>query len=317
MSEGVDGQWTLAKKVNPAAKWIAFISYTRKDDEAYDGIVTKLHTSLQRQLRGCGGNVYLDRNSSRDSVNFKKGVSSVLEDRPVFIPILSPAWFESPECDWEYSQFAVLTNQEEYDRDHYPLPKLGEGEVIPVSFGDMNEIRKSFSRHKASELFMAPALLDLEEAWVRDEIFRQIVDALRKKIQKYWSGREWRLDQNATVSTIAGDTQTPMPAVLESRGQGPIGSDDLSSHGTFLALIRQRCLALNLSTANLPEWLNDVAPPPDGWDHTDSQNLLIDMVVTWLAEDGAITKQWLNGVLHEMGAVTPNRSAKVATQGAK
>jgi hypothetical protein len=317
MSEmGANDSWTLAVKAEPAAKWNAFISYVRDDDDAYGGIVTRLHTMLQGQLAECGGNVYLDKASSLRSVNYREGVKSVLRDFPVFIPILSPRWFRSEECVWEYSQFAVLTHHEDYDEDHYPLPLPGRGEVIPVSLGDINEIRKSFNGHKARELLMAPGeeLLNLEVVLDRDETLQPFVSALRDPIREYWRKREWRLDPPSASSTTTGEIEGPTARRLGSRTQEPIDSADLSPSGTFLDWLQQRCLTLNLSTESLPAWLGDVGRPFDGWNGTAPQTLLVDMLLTQLSKDEATPRRWLDGLLRDMGVVDSRRSAKAGTQ---
>lgn len=92
-----------------AAPVNVFISYTRDDNDGFDGIVSALHARLLAFLRANvldePVRVYMDIKSNPLGDDWTELERMAVEDARIFIPVVTTNWLRSPECGKEFRQF--------------------------------------------------------------------------------------------------------------------------------------------------------------------------------------------------------------------
>jgi len=236
---GAAAAQSLASKTSDNTKWIAFVCYTRHDDEAYNGAVSKLAMKLSQQLTrfgdGKNANIYLDAVSSTRSQDFREGVKDVFKDIPVFIPVLSTMWFKSPECLWECEQFLIRVHEGEHDTDRWKLPGRHRAMFFPITFESMSALKKAHSTPQTEKLFFAPGqeVGDLIDGYEGTQKFMAITTKLKEVITEWWDDRQWLVsDQQGGDGTVDANkavsdaTNTPLDTP-HGQTHGPSLADDL------------------------------------------------------------------------------------------
>ena len=85
----------------------AFFSYVHADDE-YDRGITQLHAALEGEARlqiGTEFPIFLDRDDLLWGDNWKQRIDESLDTVSLLIPVITPAFFRSPECRRELERF--------------------------------------------------------------------------------------------------------------------------------------------------------------------------------------------------------------------
>lgn len=86
-----------------------FWSYVHKDDEAEGGRIRQLAADVADQFEMLTGDVlqfFLDRNALQWGDDWKQRIDEAIAAGDLFIPILTPRYFMSPECRRELTSFA-------------------------------------------------------------------------------------------------------------------------------------------------------------------------------------------------------------------
>ena len=95
----------------PHAPFDVFLSYARADNHPPDpqqGWVTALHAFIQRAARLPGGvapRVFFDTQDIRDYEDWRHRILEALRHSKVLLVCLSPAYFNSKNCRWEWEHF--------------------------------------------------------------------------------------------------------------------------------------------------------------------------------------------------------------------
>jgi len=103
---------------------IAFLSYTRKDDEFFGGYITAFRKTLENAVQVVTGDrgfrVFQDLEGIVVGENWRKKLSAVIQRSSFFVPMLSPLFFNSDPCRAEVGEF--LEHERALRRDDLILP---------------------------------------------------------------------------------------------------------------------------------------------------------------------------------------------------
>ncbi len=103
---------------------VAFLSYTRMDDEFFGGYVTAFRQTLQNAVHVVTGEktfeVFQDVEGIVVGENWRKKLAEVIQTSSFLVPILSPLFFNSKPCRDEVAQF--LEHERTLHRDDLILP---------------------------------------------------------------------------------------------------------------------------------------------------------------------------------------------------
>jgi CheY-like chemotaxis protein len=103
---------------------MAFLSYTRKDDEFFGGYVTAFRKTLEQAVQVVTGNeafrVFQDIEGIVIGEPWRKKLKEVLNASSFFVPMVSPLFFNSEPCREEVRIF--LAHERDTDRDDLVLP---------------------------------------------------------------------------------------------------------------------------------------------------------------------------------------------------
>jgi hypothetical protein len=101
-----------------ATNTVAFISYTHVDDKYEDGAIAKLARRLENALRKFTGMrdlaIFFDRDSIAWGDAWKVRIAQGLADSMFLIPIVTPSYLTSDQCQEEVEQFCRLTGSERH-----------------------------------------------------------------------------------------------------------------------------------------------------------------------------------------------------------
>lgn len=89
-------------------KPVAFLSYTRADDEYEHGALTRFHDELSRTLRFLHGDridIFLDVHDIALGQDIRRRIREALNEIILLIPIITPSYFKSPWCREELELF--------------------------------------------------------------------------------------------------------------------------------------------------------------------------------------------------------------------
>jgi cobaltochelatase CobT len=91
----------------------AFLSYTRLDDQAHYGGITKLRAALELQVRAVTGDDGFEIFQDVDRIALGKHWPRLLDETlaavPFLIPVLSPRFFKSEPCRDELRSFSTMS----------------------------------------------------------------------------------------------------------------------------------------------------------------------------------------------------------------
>lgn len=103
---------------------LAFLSYTRKDDDFFGGYITEFRKLLENAVHVVTGDrsfrVFQDVEGIVLGENWQKKLNEVVDRSSFFVPMLSPLFFNSDACRDESEQF--LAHERSLERDDLILP---------------------------------------------------------------------------------------------------------------------------------------------------------------------------------------------------
>ncbi len=156
------------------SRTVAFFSYTHSDDEASQGLLSKIRETLEHRVRFYLGEpveIFQDVDSIKTGDDWERKLESALATAAYLIPILTPSLFRSDFCRREIQWF--------FDRED----QLGRGEIVlPVYFASIRHYSKS-----APDKLVARCAARQHLDWVKPEFRRKRVidDDLYAEIDKF------------------------------------------------------------------------------------------------------------------------------------
>jgi cobaltochelatase CobT len=87
---------------------IAFLSYVRSDDDHDEGRITAFRTRLEGEVRMQTGKpfpIFQDRNDIAWGQHWEERIGKSLYDVTFLIPVITPSFFQSPNCLSEFNAF--------------------------------------------------------------------------------------------------------------------------------------------------------------------------------------------------------------------
>lgn len=103
---------------------LAFLSYTRKDDEFFGGYITAFRKTLENAVHVVSGQesfrVFRDVEGIVIGEKWEQKLASVIHESSFFVPMLSPLFFNSAPCRQEVELF--LKHERSLGRDDLLLP---------------------------------------------------------------------------------------------------------------------------------------------------------------------------------------------------
>lgn len=106
------------------AQSLAFLSYTRKDDEFFGGYITAFRKMLENAVHVVTGDesfqVFQDVDGIVIGEKWQKKLNHVIHQSSLFVPMLSPLFFSSKPCTEEVQEF--LKHERSLKRDDLILP---------------------------------------------------------------------------------------------------------------------------------------------------------------------------------------------------
>lgn len=93
----------------------AFLSYARKDNERAENKILEFATLLEEEIQQRSGDskfrIYVDREQHEWGVNWRNCINEGIDEAVVFIAVISPTYFQRPECINEFEQFVNKQNR--------------------------------------------------------------------------------------------------------------------------------------------------------------------------------------------------------------
>ena len=106
------------------ARFAAFLSYARLDDEFEDGRVTAFRERLENGVRQWTGQrdlrIFQDTRNIQWGMQWREAIKTALEDVFLLFPIMTPLYFQSQACQEEYGLF--LGRERQLGRNDLILP---------------------------------------------------------------------------------------------------------------------------------------------------------------------------------------------------
>lgn len=103
---------------------LAFLSYTRKDDEFFGGYITEFRKTLENAVHVVSGSeafkIFQDVEGIVIGESWKKKLSDVISASSFFVPMVSPLFLSSEPCRDEVNEF--LEHERSLGRDDLILP---------------------------------------------------------------------------------------------------------------------------------------------------------------------------------------------------
>jgi CheY-like chemotaxis protein len=120
---------------------LAFLSYTRKDNEFFGGYITAFRRALENAVHVVSGEeqfrIFQDVDGIVIGENWQKKLDEVINKSSFLVPMLSPLFFNSQPCRYEVCQF--LEHERALHRDDL---------ILPVYFFDSPKLEKDEERAK-------------------------------------------------------------------------------------------------------------------------------------------------------------------------
>ena len=195
---------------------LAFLSYTRKDDEFFGGYITEFRKMLENAVHVVTGEesfqVFQDIDGIVIGENWRKKLADAIGSSSFFVPMLSPLFFSSKPCREEAGQF--LEHERALSRDDL---------ILPIYFLETAKLEKEDEKAKdtlASELanrqmfdWRTQANVPLKEPAAREAVLK-LARAIEKAIHRLEAGND--------IVGIAAD------ALTATRSQPKRGGDTLA-----------------------------------------------------------------------------------------
>ena len=177
-----------SRSTDEKARWVAFISYSWRDEQAYDGLIHKMAQKLSMRL-DLNKTIKSETPPFIPDVTFSEVITP--NEIPVFIAVISSAWFNSEVCLSECEQFLIRAHGTEYDPAHWRPPRPDRGLFLPVTLEDTMTLKKSYGTRKMEDLFFGPGIhvYDLRAGWFDPNEFRRIITELKNEISRWWNNR--------------------------------------------------------------------------------------------------------------------------------
>jgi CheY-like chemotaxis protein len=150
------------------AQPLAFLSYTRKDDDFFGGYITAFRKVLETAVHVVTGEetfrVFQDVEGIVIGENWKKKLDDVIHESSFLVPMLSPLFFSSGPCRDEVTEF--LAHERSLSRDDLILPVyfLSSAKLEKDEEKDLDPIAKELAarqmfdwREKANVPLQEPA----------------------------------------------------------------------------------------------------------------------------------------------------------------
>ncbi len=109
-----------------------FISYVRKDNEDFAGVVDKLKQQLEGRFHAATGRkltIFLDREAIDWGADWRSSIRSSVQAATFFIPVVTMRYFESPACREELLAFYQNASQLGVTQLILPIVLTGAGEI--------------------------------------------------------------------------------------------------------------------------------------------------------------------------------------------
>lgn len=151
---------------------VAFFSYRRPDDEATDGLISKIHQVMQNRLvpyLGEDVEIFLDTDDIKTGDDWPERLQQALDAANYLIPILSPNFFKSDYCRRELERF--FEKEDELNR--YDM-------VLPVYLFEI----PNYSIHADDELIAKTARRN-HENWLAFNASTEVDQEFRSQISKF------------------------------------------------------------------------------------------------------------------------------------
>jgi len=170
---------------------LAFLSYTRKDDEFFGGYITAFRKMLENAVHVVTGEqsfqVFQDIDGIVIGENWQKKLTETIHSSSFFVPMLSPLFFNSKPCREEAGQF--LEHERALKRDDL---------ILPIYFLTTAKLEKEEEKAKdplATEFtnrqmfdWRRQANVALQESAAREAILA-LARAIENAIQRLEAGR--------------------------------------------------------------------------------------------------------------------------------
>ena len=106
---------------------IAFFSYARRDDQATNGLLSKIRTKLETEVRAFAGDYELEVFQDTDDIPpgeaWEDTLRDAIDQSVFFLPVLTPYYFNRPACRGEMGTWLL----------NYRKPSLRK-RIIPLKF---------------------------------------------------------------------------------------------------------------------------------------------------------------------------------------
>ena len=188
-----------------------FWSYVRKDDEAESGRISKLAKDVVDQyelLTGDAIELFLDQDEIQWGDKWREKIDSRLASVAFFIPVLTPRYFNRPECRRELRLFAQQAD------------KLGLRELLlPVYYVDIQSFNKESEDDLISMVceFHYDDWRDLRLSDVNSEVYRRGVAKLAERL----------VEANKRAEEASIDEAAPeVEMVADEEGDAALGTID-------------------------------------------------------------------------------------------
>lgn len=197
------------------SKLNGFFSYAHKDNEAEGGAITNLAHNLASQyelLTGDEIKLWLDREDIGWGDVWREEINSGLANTAFFIPILTPAYFNSESCKSEVSQILEINRNQE-------TQKL----ILPILYTEVSDTIAAQSEPELIEQLLAIQ----HENWCETRLEESSSAVYRRSIVKM--AKHLKMVNTIIDTATHPTTQSPRPAAT-SEGPSPslITRDDVA-----------------------------------------------------------------------------------------
>lgn len=161
---------------------VGFFAYARADDESGKEILSEIRARLEDLVGkhlGESVKIFQDKPQIKKGEDWREILDRKLNAAGVFIPMLSPRFFKSPECRSELSRYKKMMEQGGRQRYIYPVIWL-RGRYLESKNKD-NLVEFALSRQVVDwdkHSYMEPADIDAALRKDMDELAREIADTI-------------------------------------------------------------------------------------------------------------------------------------------
>lgn len=118
----------------------AFMSYVRSDDDHDDGRITKFRERLEGEVQMQTGKafpIFQDRNDIAWGQQWKSAVNDALSGVRFLIPIVTPSFFESDACRYEFETFLQREKM-------LGVPRL----ILPIYYVSCEQLEEDYQKNR-------------------------------------------------------------------------------------------------------------------------------------------------------------------------